>query len=177
LRGLYFQRAGNFREALAEFQSAAKLEPDNPAWRVSMGEAHSKLGDLIRALEAYQSATTLVPDDASYWRLLAIFCAQNNVNIKDVGIPAAQKAVILAQEDTISFDVLGWLLLLDARHEEAERFLLRALELDSQNASAYLHLGMMYLQEEDRTAAYDQLIKARDLGNVEAGVLLNQYFP
>ena len=176
LRGLYFQRAGNFREALTEFQAAAKLEPDNPAWQVSIGEAHSKLGDLIRALEAYQTATTLVPDDASYWRLLAIFCAQNNVNIKDVGVPAAQKAVILAN-DPVSLDVLGWLLLLDARHEEAERTLLRALELESQNASAHLHLGMVYLQTDDRAATYDHLIKARDLGNAEAEVLLNQYFP
>jgi tetratricopeptide (TPR) repeat protein len=177
LRGLYFQRVGNFREALTEFQSAARLEPDNPAWRVSIGEAHSKLGDLIQALKAYQSATALASDNASYWRLLAIFCAQNNVNIKDVGVPAAQKAVILAKEDATSFDVLGWLLLLDARHEEAERTLMRALELDSQNASAHLHLGMVYLQKDDRVSAYDHLIKARDLGNAEAEVLLNQYFP
>jgi tetratricopeptide (TPR) repeat protein len=177
LRGLYFQRAGNFREALTEFQSAAKLEPDNPAWQVSIGEAHSKLGDLIRALASYQAATTLAPGNASYWRLLAIFCAQNNVNIKDVGIPAAQKAVILANDDATSLDILGWLLLLDARHEEAERTLMHALELDSQNASAYLHLGMLYLQKDDRVSAYDHLIKARDLGNAEAEVLLNQYFP
>lgn len=177
LRGLYFKRIGNFREALTEFQSAAKLEPDNPAWQVSMGEAHSKLGDLIRALEAYQAATALAPDDSGYWRLLAIFCAQNNVNIEDVGVPAAQKAVILAKEDANSFDVLGWLLLLDARYEEAERTLRRALELDSQNASAYLHLGMLYLQKDDRVAAYDKLVKASDLGNDEAKVLLDQYFP
>ena len=177
LRGLHFQRVGNFRQALTEFQSAAKLEPDNPAWQVSVGEAHSKLGDLIRALEAYRSATTLAPDNASYWRLLAIFCAQNNVNVKDVGVPAAQKAVILAKDDAASLDVLGWLLLLDARHEEAERTLMRALELDSQNAPAYLHLGMIYLQKDDRVSAYDHLIKARDLGNAEAEVLLNQYFP
>jgi tetratricopeptide (TPR) repeat protein len=177
LRGLYFQRVGNFQGALTEFQTAARLETDNPAWQVSMGEAHSKLGDLIRALEAYQTATTLLPDDAGYWRLLAIFCAQNNVNIKDVGVPAAQKAVVLAKEDATSFDVLGWLLLLDARHDEAERTLMRALELDSQNASAYLHLGMVYLQKDDRVSAYDHLVKARDLGNAEAEVLLNQYFP
>jgi tetratricopeptide (TPR) repeat protein len=176
LRGLYFQRVGNFREALTEFQSAAKLEPDNPAWQVSIGEAHSKLGDLIRALESYQAATSLAPDNASYWRLLAIFCAQNNVNIKDVGVPAAQKAVILANDST-SLDVLGWLLLLDARYEEAERTLMRALELDSQNASVYLHLGMLYLQKDNRVSAYDHLIKARDLGNPEAEALLNLYFP
>lgn len=177
LRGLYFQRAGNFRQALTEFQSAAKLEPDNPAWQVSIGEAHSKLGDLIRALEAYQAATALAPDDSGYWRLLAIFCAQNNVNIKDVGVPAAQRAVILTREDAASLDVLGWLLLLDARDEEAGRMLMSALELDPQNASAHLHLGMVYLQKDDRASAYDHLIKARDLGNAEAEVLLNQYFP
>ncbi len=51
LRGLYFQRVGNNREALTEFQAAAQLEPDNPAWVVSIGESYSKLGDLIRALE------------------------------------------------------------------------------------------------------------------------------
>jgi Flp pilus assembly protein TadD len=73
--------------------------------------------------------------------------------------------------------VLGWLLLLDARDEEAGRMLMRALELDPQNASAHLHLGMLHLQKDDRASAYDHLIKARDLGNAEAVVLLKQYFP
>ena len=177
LRGLYFQRIGNFREALLEFQSAARLEPNNPAWFVSLGETHSKLGDLIRALEAYQYATAIAPDDAGYWRLLAIFCGQNNVHVKDVGVPAAQQAVVLAQDDAASLDTLGWLLLLDSRYEEAERILLYALEVDPQNAAAHFHLGMLHLQKGDRAAAYEHLVQARDLGNSEAEVLLNQYFP
>jgi tetratricopeptide (TPR) repeat protein len=177
LRGLYFERVGNFRQALTEFQMASTLEPKNPTWYVSLGESYAKLGDLIRALEAYRTATTLAPNDANYWRLLAIFCAQNNVNLKDVGVPAAQKAVVLTKEDATSLDVLGWLLLMDARYEEAERILTHALELDSQNASAHLHLGMLSLQTSDRASAYDHLIKARDLGNREAEMVLNQYFP
>ena len=177
LRGLSFQRTGNFRAALAEFQSAAKLEPENPAWQISIGEAHSKLGDLIRALQAYQAATRLAPEDANYWRLLASFCAQNNVNIKDIGVPAAQRGVILAKEDAASFDVLGWLLLLDARNEEAERMLLHALELDPQNASAQVHLGMLYLEKNNRASAYDHWVQARDLGNEEAELLLKRFFP
>jgi tetratricopeptide (TPR) repeat protein len=177
LRGLYFQRVGNFRQALAEFQSAAVLEPENPTWFVSMGEAHAKLGDLIRALESYQAATALVPEDAEYWRLLAIFCAQNNINITNVGLPAAQQVVLLSQADTTSLDLLGWLLALDTRYIEAERMLVRALELDPQNASAHLHLGMLYVQMEERALAYDHFVQARDLGNEEAGIVLKQYFP
>jgi Flp pilus assembly protein TadD len=177
LRGLYYQRTGNYRGALTEFQTAAAMEPDNPTWSVSMGEAHAKLGDLIQALGAYQEATTLAPEDPGYWRLLAIFCAQNNVNVRDVGVPAAQKAVILAGEDPASLDVLGWLLTLDARYEEAARMLNRALELDPQNGSAHLHLGMLYMQTNDHVSAYDHLVQARDLGNKEAEMILQKFFP
>ena len=177
LRGLNYQRSGNFRQALEEFEHAARLEPGNPAWQVSMGENYSKLGDLIRALESYQHATTLASEDANYWRLLAIFCAQNGVHIKDIGIPAAQRVVILAKDDTVAEGLLGWLHLLDSRYDDAERHLVRALELDPQNAAAHLHLGMLYLQKEDRIAAQDHLVFARDLGNTEADALLKQYFP
>lgn len=177
LRGLYFQRTGNFRQALTEFQAAAALEPQNPTWFVSMGESYSKNGDLIRALEAYQAATTLAPKDPTYWRLLAIFCAQNNVNIKDVGLHAARQAMMLTEQDVASLDVLGWLLLLDGSYEGAERMLTRAADLDSQNASVHLHLGMLYLQTDHRATAYDHLIHARDLGSSDAEAILKQYFP
>jgi tetratricopeptide (TPR) repeat protein len=177
LRGLYFQRTSNFRAALTEFQTAALLDGKNPAWQVSIGETYSKLGDLIRALQAYQTATALAPNDPGYWRLLALFCGQNNVNIKDVGIPAAEQAVILAQDDSASQDLLGWLLLVDKRYPEAERILLHALELDSKNASAHLHLGMLYLEKNQRELAFPHFVRARDLGNNDAQVILNQYFP
>jgi len=177
LRGLYFQRVGNNREALTEFQAAAKLQPDDPTLYVAIGESFSKLGEMIRALEAYRYAAALVPDEVGYWRLLAQFCGQNNINVKDVGIPAAQRAVVIQPDDAGLHDLLGWLLLLDARYPEAERTLIHALELDSQNASAHFHLGMLYFQLEDRVSAQAHLVSARDLGNTDAQAVLNQYFP
>lgn len=177
LRGLYFQRTGNHRQSLTEFQSAAKLEPENPAWYVSVGEEFANLGDLIRALEAYQYAAETAPEDASYWRLLADFCARNDAYVADVGIPAAQRAVQLAPKDPKALDTLGWSLVLDGRHYEAERFLLQALEADPGLASAHLHLALLYLQTNDSDSMRVHLVQARDLGSAEAEALLKQYFP
>ena len=177
LRGLYFQRAGNHGEALIEFQSAAKLDPQNPALYVSIGQEFSTLGDLILALEAYQYAAALTPDDAQYWRLLAGFCAQNNANVRDVGIPAAQKAVKLTPDDPLALDVLGWLMVLDERYYEAEQILTKALQYDPQLASAHFHLALLFMQTSDHDAMYAHLIQARDLGSEEAVALLEQYFP
>jgi tetratricopeptide (TPR) repeat protein len=177
LRGLYFQRTGNHRQALAEFQAAAKLEPGNPAWYVSIGEEFSNLGDLILALEAYQVATTVAPDDASYWRLLADFCARNGIRVRDVGLPAAQTAVKLASDDPLALDTLGWVLVLDGRYYEAERFLAQALEADPGLASAHFHLALLYLETNDSDSMRRHLVEARDLGSKEAEALLAQYFP
>lgn len=177
LRGLYFQRIGNHRQALIEYQYAAKFEPQNPAWYVSIGEEFATLGDLILALDAYQYSTTVAPEDAEYWRLLADFCARNRIRIRDVGVPAAQTAVKLTPDDPLALDMLGWLLVLDGRYLEAERFLFEALAADPELAAAHYHLGLLYLQTDDRAAMKEHLTRARDLGSEEAGALLEQYFP
>jgi len=38
-------------------------------------------------------------------------------------------------------------------------------------------LGMLYLEVENRTAAFSQFVNARDLGSNDAQAILNQYFP
>ena len=177
LRGLYFQRVGNYRDALTEFQFAARLDPENPAMFVSLGDAYAMTGNLILGMQSYQYATSLVPENAAYWTLLAAFCAQNNVNINDVGIPAAQKAVQLSPKDASALDVLGWSYSLAGRFSEAERMLLLALEHDPQYASAHFHVAIVYLQTNDRVSAYEHLLRAHDLGSAEADAALKQYFP
>ena len=177
LRGLYFQRVGNHREALNEFQSAARLEPENPNWYVSIGDAEEKTGNLIAAVEAYQYAASLAPDDTKFLYLLADLCARNNAYVKDVGIPAVQMAVQIAPDDPSIVDMLGWLLILDNRPYEAERMLQRALALDDKFADAYYHLALLALKREDMTLMNQYLMTARDLGSSEAAFMLKQYSP
>lgn len=182
LRGLYWKRQQNYPAALAEYVQAVHLEPENPAWQTSVGEAYTLMGDLVSALAAYQEATTLAPNDATYWRMLAMFCADNGVQALDVGLPAAKKAAQIAPEDPQALDALGWSYLNAGYPYNAEQTLLKAIQAAPDFALAHVHLAETYLRKGDNASARAQLNLARQLdpdgptGQL-ASVLLQQYFP
>ena len=182
LRGLYWKRQGQYAKALAEYQLAAEIEPDNPAWQISIGESSALNGDLIFALSSYQKATSLTPEDATYWRLLAMFCSDNGVSVQDIGLPAAQKALEIAPNDPQVLDALGWSYLNAGYLYNAEQNLLRAIKVAPDLALTHIHLAETYLRKGDRASAFNELVNARKLdrngpsGRV-ASQLLNQYFP
>lgn len=182
LRGLYWMRQGRGDQALAEYLLAAEYDPDNPAWQISVGDAYAERGDLQAALGAYVRATEMDPTDATLWRLLAAFSTRYNVQVEEVGLPAARKAVALNREDPQTLDMLGWTLVLLERFEEAQDALKQALIIDPGFAPAYLHLGILAMQTSDWEVAHGNLVQARDLdadgqAGQQAQLLLNQYFP
>ena len=182
LRSLYWKRLGDDRQALVEVQAAAIIEPENPAWKSSLGETYARLGNLVPALASYQRATELAPNDATYWRLLATFCVEYAVHLQDVGLPAAQKAADISPKDAQTLDVLGWSQLSVGQFYTAEQTLLSALELAPDYALARLHLAMTYLQTGKRTEAYNQLRRVVELDpngaiGQQAAQVLKQYFP
>jgi tetratricopeptide (TPR) repeat protein len=181
LRGLYWSRQGKYEQMLAEYLLAAGIEPENPRWHANVGEAYSKLGDLVAALSAYQRAVDLAPTQADYWRLLAIFCAENNVRLEDVGLPAAQQANLLVPNDPATLDALGYVLLSTGRYASAETSLLQAIDIDPEFFPAHIHLAMTYLSQGNQPAAFNSLTYVRDAEG--AGVyaetakqLLDKYF-
>lgn len=182
LRALYWNRQEKYAQMLAEYLLASEYEPTNPAWQVGIGEAYTKLGDLISALVAYQKAVELAPDDATYWRLLAMFCADNNVYIEEIGLPAVQEAYRLSPNDVAVLDALGFVYFASGRYASAEKTFLQAIELSPQYFSAHLHLALNYLAQNNRTAAYTSLTYVRDTDvsgmyrDVALG-LLAKYFP
>ncbi|MBK6792280.1 MAG: tetratricopeptide repeat protein [Anaerolineales bacterium] len=181
LRGLYWSRQGKYEQMLAEYLLAARNEPQNPRWQASIGEAYMKLGDLVEALMAYQRAVELAPTEAEYWRLLALFCVDNNVQVETLGMQAAQQALVLAPNDPAALDVLGYAYLSTGRYANAEETLNLAIELEPQLYSAHLHLAITFLAEGNRAAAFNSLTYVRDAEG--AGVyretarqLLDKYF-
>jgi Flp pilus assembly protein TadD len=166
----------------AEYSLAAMYEPTNPAWQAGLGEAYTRLGDLVAALAAYQHATELAPNESTYWSLLAVFCAQNGVYLEDIGLPAAQKAVEISPDDPSALDALGWTYLASGRYASAEQTLLDVTKRFPDYLSAHIHLAMTHLAQGNRTAALDILnsVQSADpkgaYGEM-AGKLLKQYFP
>ncbi|MDD2923024.1 MAG: tetratricopeptide repeat protein [Anaerolineales bacterium] len=182
LRGLYWDRRQNYRQALTEYLLAAEYDPQNPAWRASVGGAYSKTGDLVFALEAYQRATELAPNESEYWRLLALFCADNGAHVEDVGLPAAQKAALLAPNDPLALDALGYVYYSTGRYANAEKILSDAIERFPQHNPAHIHLALTYLAQGNRSSAFGELIHVRDAdangadGKL-AEELIAKYFP
>ena len=182
LRGLYWKRQGNNIQALTEYLQAAQIEPDNPAWQVSVGDAYTKTGDLVSALAAYQKATQLVPNDATYWRLLAMFCLDNDLYILEIGLPAAKQAAQLAPNDPQTLDVLGWSYSNAGLLYNAEQNLRHAIKLSPDLAIAHLHLAENYLRQGDNTSAFNELnltvhLDKDGTSGQSAAQILNQYFP
>jgi len=182
LRGLYWKRQGNYRQALIEYLQAAQIEPDNPAWQASLGDAYTQTGDLVSALAAYQKATQLVPNDATYWRLLAAFCSDNDLYVLDVGLPAAKQAAQLTPNDPQILDMLGWSYSNAGLLYNAEQNLLHAIKLSPKLAIAHLHLAENYLRQGNNTSAITELNLVVQLdqsgpSGQTAAQILKQYFP
>jgi tetratricopeptide (TPR) repeat protein len=182
LRGLYWNRLGKYEQALAEYLLAAGIEPENPRWQASIGEAYAHLGKLPEALMAYQRATELAPQEAAYWSLLAVFCAERGVYVEEIGLPAAQQAVSLAPTDPSALDALGFSYLSSGRFASAEQALAQAIALAPNYFPAHIHLAMTYLAQGNRSAAFNSLTFVRDAD--DSGVYVNialqllaKYFP
>lgn len=182
LRALYWTRQKKYEQALAEYLLAAEFDPQNPRWQMSLGETYAILGDLVSALTAYQKAVELAPTDAIYWRALAMFCAEKGVHVEEIGLPAAQQAILLSPDDPQSLDALGFVYFSTGRFANAEQTLMQAIDKNATYYPAHIHLAMNHLAQGNRSAAFNSLTFVRDsdtsgLYGETAAQLLAQYFP
>jgi tetratricopeptide (TPR) repeat protein len=181
LTSLYWRRQGNYDRALTDLQVIADQEPEEPVWQVEMGNTLAEKGDLDAARACFEKATQLAPQRSIYWQYLAAFSAQYNVSIRDLGLPAARKAVLLDPNDPGALDAMGLTMMSLGDLASAERFLQRAIQKDGAHVMASLHLGQLYLQQADIARARPYLQRASSLaGDSQAGEiarrLLKQYF-
>ncbi len=172
LMALYWRRNGEPDRALKDLEAMIAQEPQEPAWRIELGNIWVDKGDLNTARSCFEQAVQAAPDSVYPLKALAQFSIVNNVDIRNLGLPAARKAVLMNGSDAEALDLMGLALISLDDYSTAERFLQRALQNDPFLAAAYLHLGQVYLQQDDPMKAHDFLTRASDLGKDEAVGLL-----
>ncbi len=179
---LYWQRRGQPGRAVRLLQTAADQDPDNPALMAELGSAVAAAGDLETGLQLFLQAVAVEPQNIVFWRLLAGFSIANDLEIEEIGLPAARQAHFLDPADAAAIDLIGRSYMSLGNSVLAERFLLDALRVDPAYAPASLHLGMLYIGTGKTMQAREQLERVLVLApdstfSEQAERLLTLYIP
>ena len=182
LYALHLRRSDRASEALPYLEKAREIAPDSAAVAAESAQVHAALGDVNQALDNLVRAVELAPDDPAYLHLLAMFSIYNEIQIEEIGLPAARKAVLEDENDPVALDLLGYAYYLGGDTVTGMRFLHRALEANPNYAPARLHLGLLYLARDRAGDARTQLELAVQLApesevGLQAREILDDYLP
>jgi tetratricopeptide (TPR) repeat protein len=182
LMGLYWERQEDYSRAEIYLEHAISLSSKDPYLYSELGNILSKGGDLPAAQSAYESAIQHAPQDPLFYRQLAQFALDNHIQIREMALPAARQAVLMAPDDAASLDLMAQVMLMLVDYQTAERFSMSAIQADPQYAPAYLHLGTAYLYQGQVDLAQVWLSQAEMVGSNswvagQATRMLAYYFP
>jgi len=180
--GLYLERQDDYSQAYTYIERAIAASPDDPFLQSELGNILAKMGDLPAAQSAYEAAIQLTQQDPLFYRLLAEFALQNQIQTREIALPAARQAISLDPANASSLDVMAQVMLTLEDYHSAERFAQKALHADPGFTAAYLHLGMayVYLQEPDLARQWLQQAETANPDSwiaTQAKRMLEYYFP
>jgi tetratricopeptide (TPR) repeat protein len=160
----HFLMNDDSERAIRAFRYALSQVPDNAAILADLGAAYSLSGDTDTALEYYRKAAGVESTDPSFWLLLADFSMAHGIEVEASGITAARIAYLLsAKMNPDALDSLGYGYYLTDTASLAEKFLIRALQIDPHHAEARYHLGLLYASQGEIPQARNELLLATRL--------------
>jgi len=179
---LFWERQEDYLQSQNYLEQAIKASPDDPFLYSELGNILSKSGDLPAAQSAYESAIQLAPQDSLFYRLLAEFALNNQIQIRELALPAVRQAITLNPGDASNLDVMAQVMLMMQDYHSAERFARNAIQADPTFPPAYLHLGTayLYLNEPGPARQWLNLAESIDPASPVASIasrMLEYYFP
>jgi tetratricopeptide (TPR) repeat protein len=154
-RGIDAERKGNHDDAIAHYQSALKIAPEYYPAHNNLGSLYLSKADFTSAEEQFQEAVRLDRNDAqAYFNLGNLFLLKARYSESEVALASG----LQRQPDSAFGHFLqGSLYGRTGKLPEAEKSLRAALQLDSTMWQAHLQLVSLYLQQQRRQHAIDEL--------------------
>lgn len=143
--GLHWERQQDYAKAQFYLKQAIANKPDDPYLYTELGNILSKAGDLPTAQLAYEKAIQQAPQNPLFYRLKAEFALENQIQIRELALPAARQALMINQNDPESLDLMAKIMLELQDYYSAESYAQAAIQADTNYTPAYLHLGTAYL--------------------------------
>lgn len=128
LRGLCFDRNGEYAKAIDDFSEAIRLDPGDPTYVNNRGTSYQAGGDLARALEDYNRAMSIDPQYATALNNRGNLLAQKGMHAE--ALVDLRKAVAIEPDNPNSNSNLGSVLYRINELREACKYLTRAIEID-----------------------------------------------
>lgn len=132
------QRSGQYDQAIALYSKAIEIQPQNADFKYAIGTAYQQKGDLDQALASYRLASNMMPANEDYKKA-----------IKDATVLKAGPLVKQAYDKQTAGDIAGAIDLYN-----------QALQLDTDNGSIYMNLGVAYQASDNFQGAYSAYQKA-----------------
>ncbi len=127
--------------AVAEFETAMRSRPDDPAAHYNHGNFHMDRGELAPAVAAFEAASRLRPDWVAPWVNASL--AHNSMGRADKAEQCLRKALALEPGSSAANLNLGLLLGEQGRRGEAAKAFRRVLETDPKSAVAAYNLCVL----------------------------------
>lgn len=167
----YVQRK-DFKGALAEYEEALKIEPNNAKVNLMAGLASANAGNYDQAIKYNQKSVEIEPTFTAYNNLALIYA---NRGFYQQSIDAYQKALALNPQSFRAWYQLGLVQSANVKFEDAVKSFQKAVEINPQFTDAYLGLGSSYFWSGHKEKAYDQVALLRKSGNVSKASELEKW--
>ena len=163
LMGAYWLREGRPDLAYTYFYQLSLQEPQLAIWRLQTGDSLALMGQPLYAMVHYQKALELDPNNAQNWRSLVLFCLQNDLEVRRLGLPAVRHLVVMTPDDSSVYDLHGKVLLALHDYDNALQAFERGLKIDPQSVQLFLDIGTTYIEQKRNGEAFQILSKASEL--------------
>jgi len=157
--GEFYQLQGKTQDALASYQTASELAPNDPNILNAMAILESNSGQAERAVQTLSKQLALDPDNAAAMNNLAFNLAETGQNL-DRALTLAETVARKFPSEPGVIDTLGWVYVQRGLDQSAIR-VLGALVKKHPNVAAYhYHLGVALLRGKQTRDAKRELLAA-----------------